>query len=196
MPWPAPDHGRPVPGAGGGRRSRRVEPAAMAEAMAAAMRAPAPPAGLRYRAGIDVVAVEEVAASLAAFGDRYARRLFTAAERSDSRWPVAGPDAAESLAARFAAKEAVVKVLAPDGWAPSWTEIEVRRRPSGACELALSGGAASRATDVGVISWAVSLTHHGGVAAAVVLALCEARSWHDELGSGSGPQVDRGGGDG
>ena len=146
----------------------------LAHAAAAAVGGLAATPGLVCRAGVDVVSVDEVAGSLATFGDRYARRLFTEGEREDSRWPSAGASAAEGLAARFAAKEAVVKVLAPDGWAPPWTDIAVRRLPSGRCEVEVSGSAAELATAAGVRSWAVSLTHHGGVAAAVAVAVCDA----------------------
>jgi holo-[acyl-carrier protein] synthase len=80
--------------------------------------------------------------------------------------------AAASLAARFAAKEATIKVLRPEDSTPAWKSIEVRRHPSGWCELHLTGEAARLAAAADVTDLAVSLTHDGDLAAAVVLAQC------------------------
>jgi holo-[acyl-carrier protein] synthase len=153
------------------------------------------------RVGVDVVAVEEVALSLEAFGSRYLRRLFTAHERSScvaatapstiggpgpGPGPSPGPGLAagwpdryriESLAARFAAKEAALKVLRPDGARPEWRSLEVRQDVSGWCELHLAGTAARLARLQGIDRWALSLTHDAGVAVAVVVA----------TGPGTGP---------
>ena len=153
-------------------------------------------AGATCRVGIDVVAVSEVADSLRWFGDRYACRLYTAAEREDAGWPAAGLPAAEGLAARFAAKEAAVKVLAPDGWVPPWTDIEVRRLPGGRCVLRVSGRAAALARAERVRSWAVSLTHHAGVAAAVVAAVCDAPPRAGACGAAVAGDASVGGGGG
>src|SRR5919202_4666096 len=90
---------------------------------------------LSVRVGIDSVSVESVREALAAHGDRYLQRVYTAGERE-----ACGGDP-ERLAARFAAKEAAVKALrAGDGGLP-WTAIEVRRDPSGFVELELTGEA-------------------------------------------------------
>jgi holo-[acyl-carrier protein] synthase len=80
---------------------------------------------------------------------------------------------AASLAARFAAKEATLKVLRPVGHQPDWRSVEVRRHAGGWCTMALSGHAAVLADEAGIAELAVSLTHEGDVAAAVVIALCE-----------------------
>lgn|GEM_PF-109907 len=127
--------------------------------------------GPLLRTGIDVATVADVADSLARFGERYVERLFTRHEvESCSGTPAV---TAAGLAARFAAKEATVKAL---GWedAPlDWRSIEVRRARSGACTLLLSGEAAALAARRGVRELAVSLTHEGGIAAAVVVGLLE-----------------------
>ena len=116
------------------------------------------------RVGADLASVAEVEASIDCFGERYLNRLFTEHElTSCGRRP-------ESLAARFAAKEATIKVLRPDGANPDWRSIEVRRDPSGACDLHLTGTAAEMAEAAGISELAVSLTHEGGLAAAVVVA--------------------------
>ncbi|MGH9088179.1 MAG: 4'-phosphopantetheinyl transferase superfamily protein [Acidimicrobiales bacterium] len=124
------------------------------------------------RVGVDLTAVDEVADSVARLGERYLRRLFTDHEVASSR----GPEGlrAESLAARFAAKEAAVKVLRPDGSRPEWRNIEVWRSPDGWCDLRLHGSAAALAARRGVDHLSVSLSHEAGVAVAVVAATCRA----------------------
>lgn len=122
--------------------------------------------------GVDVTAVDEVADSVRRMGDRYVRRLFTDHEVTSSRGT--GQVRAESLAARFAAKEATVKVLRPDGSRPPWKDIEVWRRQDGSCELRLHGSAAALAARRGIGHLSVSLSHEAGVAVAVVAATCGA----------------------
>jgi holo-[acyl-carrier protein] synthase len=120
------------------------------------------------RVGTDLCSVEDVAESVATFGDRYLQRIFT-----DDELEYCGRDparSAERLAARFAAKEATVKVLRPVDARPEWRSIEVHRDPAGWCELLLSGRAAALAREAGITSLAVSLSHEGGLANAVVVA--------------------------
>jgi holo-[acyl-carrier protein] synthase len=125
--------------------------------------------GHRVRAGCDVVAIEDVEDSLAAFGDRYLRKVFTASEINDCR----GRNQVHRLAARFAAKEAVIKVFAePDPDIPyPWREIEVTR--DGPLPLLrLSGGLAERAQHQGWLSSSLSLSHTDCHAMAVLLVVC------------------------
>lgn len=122
------------------------------------------PGGLRV--GIDLVSVERIRESLAAFGDRFVRRLF-----SDREAAYAMQDdgvAAERLAARFAAKEATIKAFGWSEAAINWRDIEVVRADSGACSLQLHGRAAELARTAGAAQTALSLTHEGDYAAAVV----------------------------
>lgn len=122
------------------------------------------------RVGADIARVDDVAASLARFGDRYLKRLFTPHEIASC---TGAPSVmAASLAARFAAKEATIKVLRPVDLTPAWRTIEVRRSPSGWCELRLSGEAAKLAADAGITELALSLSHDRDIAAAVVVAQC------------------------
>jgi len=119
--------------------------------------------------GIDLVAAEAVQAALqAAHGERYLERVYTELELEDCR-TAAGVDP-ERLAARFAAKEATLKVLPAGGGGVSLRAIEVRRDASGRVHLRLSGRAAQLAADAGLADFAISLTHEGGFAAAVVVA--------------------------
>ncbi len=115
--------------------------------------------------GIDVVPVERFAQALARTPGM-ATRLFTTTEQvTDS----GTPRTAESLAARFAAKEALAKALgAPGGMA--WTDAEVQTDADGRPSLVVSGTVAARAAVLGVTSWHVSLSHDGGIASAVVVA--------------------------
>ena len=121
------------------------------------------------RVGIDVTSVADVRSSIEVFGDRYLDRLFTADELHDCRARTQEPQL-DRLAARFAAKEAVMKVLRPVDDAPSWNEIEVRTTQGGWPEIELSGVAARMATDERLAGISVSLSHEHDVATAVVTA--------------------------
>lgn len=114
--------------------------------------------------GIDLVEIRRMAASLARFGDRLERKLFTDAERAYSR---AGARPAERFAARFAAKEAALKALrVPAGL--RWHELEVAR-DGDVPRLQLAGEAARAAARLGATRAHLSLTHAADVAAAVVI---------------------------
>ena len=95
------------------------------------------------------------------------RRVFTEGERAvaDSR-----RDAAPTLAARFAAKEAAMKVLGVGLGEIGWHDVEVVRHESGRPELVVTGRAAALAAERGVAAWHVSLSHSRLVAQAVVAA--------------------------
>ncbi len=126
--------------------------------------------GTAIRVGADVVSVHQVAESVESFGPRYLDRVYTEHELGSCRGAPAAR--AASLAARFAAKEATIKVLRPRGHQPDWRSVEVRRHSGGWCTLTLSGHAAVLAEQAGIADLSVSLTHEGDIAAAVVVALC------------------------
>jgi holo-[acyl-carrier protein] synthase len=119
--------------------------------------------------GVDLVRVDEVQAAILAFGDRYLDRVFTAHERACAKGDSAVQ--ARHLAARFAAKEATIKALGPCEHLPAWRSIEVHRERGGRCTLRLSGHAAELASKAQLSHFAVSLTHEGNLAAAVVIAI-------------------------
>jgi holo-[acyl-carrier protein] synthase len=123
------------------------------------------------RVGTDLVPVEHVADSVARFGDRYVGRVYTAHEVSCCQGTPSV--VAAGLAARFAAKEATIKVLRPVGNQPDWRSIEIRRDPGGWCDVHLTDEAARMAREQGISNLAVSLTHEAGMAAAVVVAVCD-----------------------
>jgi holo-[acyl-carrier protein] synthase len=112
------------------------------------------------------VAVDDVHDSIRVHGDRWLRRVFTDRELHDCG---AGRGAARRLAARFAAKEATLKVLADPRAAVPWRDIELRSAGS-AVHLRLSGGAARSATGAGLDHFTVTVTHRAAYAAAVVIA--------------------------
>jgi len=130
------------------------------------------------RVGVDLVAVSDVIESVERFGDRYMHRMFTPHEvgccrsNSNSADPSIPEYSFESMAARFAAKEATLKVLRPVGPRPKWCDIEVHRTDNGWCDIRLTGRAATMAAEAGIEEWAVSLTHHASMAAAVVIGIC------------------------
>ncbi len=115
--------------------------------------------------GIDVASIDRFEAALRRT-PTLAARLFTPDELL---LPDGGPRGVGSLAARFAAKEALAKALgAPAGLL--WTDAEVRTEPSGRPLLEIRGTVAARAAELGVRTWHLSLSHDAGVASAVVIA--------------------------
>jgi len=132
------------------------------------------PSGMRV--GMDLVEVAQVAESVERFGERYVSRIYTDHEiaccRRDGRDSRGTTYAVESLAARFAAKEAVLKVLRPGDEQPAWRSIELHRMTGGWCEIRLSGRAAELATEAGLGELVVSLSHEATLAAAVVVGWC------------------------
>ena len=132
--------------------------------------APAPPAG--FAVGLDLVDVPRFARLVARRGDGLERRLFTPAERAYAQ---KRRDRIDVLAVRVAVKEAVMKALGT-GWGAGikWTDVEIEGGGRAAPTLRLHGKAAARAKALGV-TIAVSLTHAGTTAAAVAVALPNAK---------------------
>lgn len=120
------------------------------------------------RVGIDLVRVADIAQSLSQFGERYVARVFTDGERSDcDRDPA---HRLQRLAARFAAKEAALKVLRPRAdQAIPWRSIEVQRAGGGWPELRLHGPAAAAAAEARLAELSLSMSHEGDWATAVVV---------------------------
>lgn len=123
------------------------------------------------RIGCDVHTVAQTEASIALFGERYLRRVFTPTELDQCKGD------AERLAARFAAKEAVFKLLrpGPDDAVP-WASIEVRGAVGGAPCVVLGGPARDLAERRGVAHIDISLSHDGGLGMAVAAATPQ-HSW-------------------
>jgi holo-[acyl-carrier protein] synthase len=127
----------------------------------------APGGGLRV--GIDLMSVDAVEESIRVHAGRYLRRVYTSRELRDCANSAGAPDA-RRLAARFAAKEAALKVLRAGDEAVPWRSIGVRADRFGRPSLELTGAAGALAARRGVEALDVSLTHDGPFAAAVVVA--------------------------
>ncbi|MBN9388429.1 MAG: holo-ACP synthase [Chloroflexi bacterium] len=116
--------------------------------------------------GVDLVEIERIEKAVARLGDRFVLRVYTEQERNYARGR--GPQ----LAARFAAKEAVAKILGTGLWREgvSWHHIEVVNDESGKPRLNLTGEAARRAAELGFTAWSISISHSRGDAIAFVVA--------------------------
>ncbi len=115
--------------------------------------------------GADLVAISRVAAVIAQYGDRFTARVYTERELQACAGRI------ESLAARWAAKEAVAKALGTGIGPVAFREIEVIGGERGRPELVLHGRAKALAAEQGLTSWALSLSHDGDFALAFVVAL-------------------------
>jgi holo-[acyl-carrier protein] synthase len=117
--------------------------------------------------GTDLMEIARIQRSVARFGDRFLLRVFTPREIAYCQRK---KYAAESFAARFAAKEAGAKALGTGiSQGIRWLELEVIREPSGKPSLQLTGRAAERARGLGVATVSLSLTHSKDIALAVVV---------------------------
>jgi holo-[acyl-carrier protein] synthase len=111
--------------------------------------------------GIDIIKVARIRAALEKFGERFSQRVLT----DDERRYVRGR--AETFAGRWAAKEAVSKVLGLGVRGIGWREIEIERLPTGQPAVRLHGRAARRADQLGMSRIAVSISHEGDYAVAI-----------------------------
>lgn len=115
--------------------------------------------------GIDIVRVERIRRTLRRFGDRFSRRILTPAEAAHVR------GRPEAMAGRWAAKEAVSKVLGLGVRGVGWREIEIERLPTGQPAVRLHGRAARRAEQLGLGRIACSISHEDDYAVAVAYAV-------------------------
>jgi holo-[acyl-carrier protein] synthase len=116
--------------------------------------------------GVDLTPVDRMARAMTNHPDRFEARVFTDDERAYCN---AKADKFQHFAARFSAKEAILKaLLVPEGL--SWHELEIVNDSSSAPHIVLSGQAARAAEKLGVRKLHLSLTHAGGQAMAFVIA--------------------------
>ena len=120
--------------------------------------------------GIDLVEIDRIEKMRAEHGQAFLDRCFTGDEQADAE---AAPRVrAERYAARFAAKEAILKAFGTglrEGI--SWTDMDVTRNDLGAPSIRLTGEAAALAAQMGISGWRVSLTHTADLAMASVIAV-------------------------
>ena len=115
--------------------------------------------------GIDIIKVDRIRASLDRFGPRFTKRVLTDAEQ---RYVRGRP---ETMAGRWAAKEAVSKVLGLGVRGIGWRDIEIERMPTGQPAVRLHGRAAARAEQLGMERIAVSITHESDYAVAIAFGV-------------------------
>lgn len=120
------------------------------------------------RTGVDIIEIERVRQAIGRHGERFLQRVYT-----DDELACCG-QRVESLAARFAAKEAVAKALGTGIWrnGVNWVDIEVTKDvETGAPQLHLHGAAAAVAARAELHTWSVSLSHDRTRSIALVVAL-------------------------
>jgi phosphopantetheine--protein transferase-like protein len=115
--------------------------------------------------GIDIIKVERIRASLDRFGSRFTERVLTPTERRYVR------DRPETMAGRWAAKEAVSKVLGLGVRGIGWRDIEIERLPTGQPAVRLHGRAQARAEQLGMGRIAVTISHEADYAVAMAFGL-------------------------
>jgi holo-[acyl-carrier protein] synthase len=115
--------------------------------------------------GIDIIKVERIRAAIERFGERFSRRVLTPNEQ---RYVRSRP---ETFAGRWAAKEAVSKVLGLGVRGIGWRDIEIERLPTGQPAVRLHGRAAARAEQLGMERIAVSITHESDYAVAIAFGV-------------------------
>ena len=130
---------------------------------AAVLGAGAPPGTTEL--GIDIIKVDRIRRTLARFGSRFPRRILTPAEQRYVR------DRPETMAGRWAAKEAVSKVLGLGVRGIGWREIEIVRLPTGQPTVRLHGRAEARARQLGMERIAVSISHEADYAVAIAFGI-------------------------
>src|SRR6476659_1031839 len=115
--------------------------------------------------GIDIIKVDRIRATLAKFGRRFSGRVLTATEDRYVR------DRPETFAGRWAAKEAVSKVLGLGVRGIGWKDIEIERLPTGQPAVRLHGRAEARSRQLGMVRIAVSISHEADYAVAIAFGV-------------------------
>ncbi len=115
--------------------------------------------------GIDIIKVDRIKATIERFGARFSRRVLTPAEE---RYVRGRP---ETMAGRWAAKEAVSKVLGLGVRGIGWRDIEIERLPTGQPSVRLHDRAARRAEQLGMSRIAVSISHESDYAVAIAFGI-------------------------
>lgn len=126
----------------------------------------------RLRCGTDLIRISRIARAFERQGERFGSRIYTASELADCGWPA--KTRIDSLAVRFAAKEAVSKALGT-GIGPRgvrWTDIQIVRITGDAPRVQLQGAAAQRYLELKGQSVSISMSHDGDLALAFCVLDC------------------------
>ena len=121
--------------------------------------------------GIDLVDCPRIEQMIQRHGERFIKRVFTAAEQA---YAGANKNETEKLAGRFAAKEAILKLMGT-GWRGkiAWTDIEIINNAAGQPEVTLAGEVKRIADGLGIEQISVSITHTANFAIASAVALAK-----------------------
>lgn len=120
---------------------------------------------MKLATGVDLIEIARIAEVVARHGKHYLERIFTPAELDYCG------KRAESLAGRFAAKEAVAKALGTGIGDVAWKEIEILGDEQNAPTLTLYGAAEKKAKELGLATWSVSISHSQSHSVAFVVAI-------------------------
>ncbi|HLO33974.1 MAG TPA: holo-ACP synthase [Anaerolineales bacterium] len=120
---------------------------------------------MKLATGVDLIEIARIEEVIARHGRHYLERIFTPAELEYCG------KRAESLAGRWAAKEAVAKALGTGIGDVAWKEIEILGDEQNAPTLILQGMAASKARELGLTNWSVSISHDLSHSVAFVVAI-------------------------
>lgn len=120
---------------------------------------------MKLATGVDLIEIARIEEVMARHGKHYLERIFTAAELEYCG------KRAESLAGRWAAKEAVVKALGTGIGDVTWKEIEILGDEQNAPRLILRGVAETKAKELGLTNWSVSISHSLSHSVAFVVAI-------------------------
>ena len=120
---------------------------------------------MKLATGVDLIEINRIEEVIARHGKHYLERIYTPAELEQCG------RRAESLAGRFAAKEAVAKALGSGIGDVSWKEIEVLGDEQHAPRLTLYGTAKQKADELGLTTWSVSISHSQSHSVALVVAI-------------------------
>jgi holo-[acyl-carrier protein] synthase len=122
---------------------------------------------ISLRTGVDLIEIDRFTRAYRRYDQRLLKRLFTPTELVENGENMA------SLAARFAAKEAVAKAFGTGIGNISWQDIEIHRGASGEPVLHLHGEAQKTAKQQNITTWSLSLSHTQNHAIAIVVAMVE-----------------------
>ena len=120
---------------------------------------------MKLATGVDLIEIARIEEVVSRHGKHYLERIYTPAELEQCG------RRAESLAGRFAAKEAVAKALGSGIGDISWKEIELLGNEQNAPVLTLHGAAGQRAKELGLETWSVSISHSQSHSVAFVVAI-------------------------
>lgn len=123
---------------------------------------------MRLFSGVDLIEIARLRDAVDLHGERFLQRIFTPQELRENASKV------ESLAGRFAAKEAVAKAFGSGIGDIAWKEIEILRADSGQPLLVLHGAAEIMAGDLMIVDWSISISHTREHAVAFAIGISKA----------------------